>query len=307
MLANFIPPYDATVVSKLRDSGCRLDWQDEHGRVRHGRLDGERGVGQTCNPWDLRARPGGSSGGSAAAVAARMAPLAIGTDTGGSIRQPAAFCGTVGLKPTYGRVSRYGLVAFASSLDQVGPLSRTAEDAALLLEAIAGHDPRDSTCADRAGPAVQRRTATADWRACGLGVVRDHFGEGLDPEIAAAVRRSDCASSSRSGRRCRISSCRTASTASPPTTSSPPAKHPAIWPATMACITATAPTKKRCCAELTAERQARRIDGRHRHGAGAHVPPDARRRLWTGSQATHHAGHLCSECRILRRLLPEGA
>jgi aspartyl-tRNA(Asn)/glutamyl-tRNA(Gln) amidotransferase subunit A len=143
----------------------------------------------TRNPWDLRRTPGGSSGGAAACVAAAMAPLSIGTDTGGSIRQPAGLCGVVGLKPTYGRVSRYGLVAFASSLDQVGPLANSTVDAALLLQTIAGHDPRDAT--SLAAP-VDDWIAQIEEPLAGLriGWVREHFAEGLDPEIEGAVRAS---------------------------------------------------------------------------------------------------------------------
>jgi len=142
---------------------------------------------QTHNPWDLERAPGGSSGGAAACVAGGMAPLSIGTDTGGSIRQPAGLCGVVGMKPTYGRVSRYGLVAFASSLDQVGPLARSVEDAALLLETIAGHDPLDSTSLD---VPVPEYTKTLDQPLEGLriGIVREHFAAGLDPEVETAVR-----------------------------------------------------------------------------------------------------------------------
>src|SRR5205823_1999349 len=131
--------------------------------------------------------PGGSSGGSAAAVAGSMAPLALGTDTGGSIRQPAALCGVVGLKPTYGRVSRYGLIAFASSLDQVGPFAHTVADAALLLEAIAGHDPRDSTSVNQPVPAYTQ-TLNEPVRGLRIGVPREFFGDGLDAEVETAVR-----------------------------------------------------------------------------------------------------------------------
>jgi aspartyl-tRNA(Asn)/glutamyl-tRNA(Gln) amidotransferase subunit A len=141
---------------------------------------------KTQNPWNLECIPGGSSGGSAAAVAARQAPLTIGTDTGGSIRQPAACCGVVGLKPTYGRVSRFGLVAFASSLDQIGPMARTVEDAALLLEVLAGYDPRDSTSAPEFVPLyhTQCRKTPEKLR---VGLVKEYFGEGLDSEVEKAV------------------------------------------------------------------------------------------------------------------------
>jgi aspartyl-tRNA(Asn)/glutamyl-tRNA(Gln) amidotransferase subunit A len=139
------------------------------------------------NPWDTHRVPGGSSGGSAAAVAARLMPAATGTDTGGSIRQPAGLCGITGLKPTYGRVSRYGLVAFASSLDQVGPLAGSARDAALLLEAIAGHDPRDATSLDHPAPRYSQ-TIDQPLKGLKLGMAREHFATGLDVEVDAAVR-----------------------------------------------------------------------------------------------------------------------
>lgn len=187
ILENFVPPYDAHVVARL----------DEEDAVRIGRVNlDEFAMGSSCensafkttrNPWNLDCVPGGSSGGSAAAVAALEAPLAVGTDTGGSIRQPAACCGIVGLKPTYGRVSRFGLVAYASSLDQVGPMARTVEDVALLLEVLAGRDPRDSTCADLPTPEYSRTCKTAV-KGLRLGVVADYFGEGLDAEVEAAVR-----------------------------------------------------------------------------------------------------------------------
>jgi aspartyl-tRNA(Asn)/glutamyl-tRNA(Gln) amidotransferase subunit A len=141
----------------------------------------------TRNPHDLTRSPGGSSGGAAACVAAKMAPLSIGTDTGGSIRQPAGLCGCVGLKPTYGRVSRYGLVAFASSLDQVGPLANTVEDTALLMEAIAGHDPRDSTSLPMEAPKFSR-TVNQPLENLRIGIVPEHFAAGLDPEMERAVR-----------------------------------------------------------------------------------------------------------------------
>src|SRR5205823_10795747 len=141
----------------------------------------------TRNPWDLERVPGGSSGGSAAAVAAGEAVVALGSDTGGSIRQPAALCGVVGLKPTYGLVSRFGLIAFASSLDQIGPFARTVEDAAIVLGAIVGHDPRDSTSLTAPVPDY-RAALTGDVRGVRLGVPAEYFVEGMEPEVEAAVR-----------------------------------------------------------------------------------------------------------------------
>ena len=156
MLEHYVPPYDATVVRRLEAAGAIDRRQDQLRRVRHGSSNENSAFGPTRNPWALDRIPGGSSGGSAAAVAAGLAPLALGSDTGGSIRQPAALCGVVGLKPTYGRVSRYGLIAFASSLDQIGPFARTARDAAVLLDVIAGADPLDATTRGRAGARLHR-------------------------------------------------------------------------------------------------------------------------------------------------------
>ncbi|HRY16750.1 MAG TPA: amidase, partial [Candidatus Competibacteraceae bacterium] len=152
MLDNFIAPYNATVVEKLNAAGAVMLGKTNMDEFAMGSSNETSFYGPVRNPWDLDAVPGGSSGGSAAAVAARLTPGATGTDTGGSIRQPAALCGITGLKPTYGRVSRWGMIAYASSLDQGGPMARTAEDCALLLGAMAGFDPRDSTCVDRPVP-----------------------------------------------------------------------------------------------------------------------------------------------------------
>ncbi|NOZ39832.1 MAG: Asp-tRNA(Asn)/Glu-tRNA(Gln) amidotransferase subunit GatA [Planctomycetes bacterium] len=187
MLENFRPPYDSTVVAKLKAADAVLIGRTNMDEFAMGGSTENSAFQITRNPWDLERAPGGSSGGAAACVAGGMAPLSIGTDTGGSIRQPAGLCGVVGLKPTYGRVSRYGLVAFASSLDQVGPLANTTEDAALLLETIAGHDPLDSTSLD---VPVPEYTATINRPLEGLriGVVREHFATGLDPEVESAVR-----------------------------------------------------------------------------------------------------------------------
>ena len=187
MLQEYRPPYDATVVSKLKAEDAVLIGKTNMDEFAMGSSTENSAFQVTRNPWDTTRSPGGSSGGSAACVAAGMTPFSIGTDTGGSIRQPAAFCGVLGLKPTYGRVSRYGLVAFASSLDQVGPFARTAEDAALLLEVIAGHDPADSTSANRA-TAPYAELLKQPLQGLRLGVVKEHFGEGLDPEIDTAVR-----------------------------------------------------------------------------------------------------------------------
>ena len=186
MLDNFIAPYDATVVERARADGLVMLGKANMDEFAMGSSNETSYYGPVKNPWRRDHVPGGSSGGSAAAVAARLTPFATGTDTGGSIRQPAALCGITGLKPTYGRVSRFGLVAFASSLDQAGPLARSAEDAAYLLQAIAGFDPRDSTSVDRP---VENYPAQLDrdWHAVRIGVPEQFFGKSLDPEVGARV------------------------------------------------------------------------------------------------------------------------
>lgn len=186
MLAGFVSPYDATVTSRLKSAGAVLWGRLNLDEFAMGSSTENSATHPTANPWHTGCVPGGSSGGSAAAVAAGEVIAALGSDTGGSIRQPAAFCGVVGLKPTYGLVSRYGLVAFASSLDQIGPMTRTVEDAALLLQVIAGHDERDST-SFRAEIPDYRAALQAKRRPWKLGIPREYFGEGLDPEVAAAV------------------------------------------------------------------------------------------------------------------------
>jgi aspartyl-tRNA(Asn)/glutamyl-tRNA(Gln) amidotransferase subunit A len=187
MLENFKPPYDATVISKLKTADAVLIGKTNMDEFAMGGSTENSAYQKTANPWDLARTPGGSSGGAAACVAAGMAPLSVGTDTGGSIRQPAGLCGVTGLKPTYGRVSRYGLVAFASSLDQIGPLARSAEDAALLLEVLAGHDAMDSTSVNLPVPNYSE-TINQPLKGLRLGLVREHFGEGLEPETEKAVR-----------------------------------------------------------------------------------------------------------------------
>jgi len=186
MLKSFVPPYDAHVIEQLKASDAVLIGKTNMDEFAMGSSTENSAIGPTRNPWDTSRIPGGSSGGSAAAVAAGMVPLAIGTDTGGSIRQPASFCGVVGLKPTYGRVSRYGLVAFASSLDQVGPLASDVQSAALLLQAVAGYDRRDSTSVVATVPPFSERVEIPldELR---IGIVPEHFSDGLDPEIASAV------------------------------------------------------------------------------------------------------------------------
>jgi aspartyl-tRNA(Asn)/glutamyl-tRNA(Gln) amidotransferase subunit A len=187
MLDNFVAPYDATVVERLQNAGVVMLGKTNMDEFAMGSSNETSFYGPVKNPWDHALVPGGSSGGSAAAVAARLAPAATGTDTGGSIRQPAALTGITGLKPTYGRVSRYGMIAFASSLDQAGVLTQTAEDAALLLEAIAGFDERDSTSLDEPVP---RYTAIANepWERLTIGVPDEFFDTGLDADNATTLR-----------------------------------------------------------------------------------------------------------------------
>lgn len=186
MLANFVSPYDATVTQRLKSAGAVLWGRLNLDEFAMGSSTENSATQPTANPWDLSCVPGGSSGGSAAALAAGEAIATLGSDTGGSIRQPASLCGVVGLKPTYGLVSRYGLIAFASSLDQIGPFTRTVEDAALMLQAIAGHDERDSTSFKTEIPDYRAALTNkrGPWK---LGIPKEYFGEGLDPEVGAAV------------------------------------------------------------------------------------------------------------------------
>ncbi len=186
MLKTFRPPYNATIVEKLQAADAVLIGKTNLDEFAMGSSTENSALQQTHNPWNLKHVPGGSSGGAAACIAASMAPLSVGSDTGGSIRQPAAFCGVVGLKPTYGRVSRFGLVAFASSLDQIGPLARTAEDAAILLEVISGHDTADSTSVNENVP-LYTKNVRQPLHSLRIGLADEHFGNGLDPEIETAL------------------------------------------------------------------------------------------------------------------------
>jgi aspartyl-tRNA(Asn)/glutamyl-tRNA(Gln) amidotransferase subunit A len=186
ILENYRSPFDATVVSRLRQQGAVFLGKANTDEFAMGSSTENSAYGPTRNPWDLSRVPGGSSGGPAAAVAAFEAIAALGSDTGGSIRQPAGFCGVVGLKPTYGRVSRFGLLAFASSLDQIGPFTRTVEDAAILLSAIAGPDPRDSTAVPSPAPDYHASLST-DLRGTRIGIAEEYDVEGMEPGVKAAV------------------------------------------------------------------------------------------------------------------------
>jgi aspartyl-tRNA(Asn)/glutamyl-tRNA(Gln) amidotransferase subunit A len=187
MLDNFVPPYSATLIENFNRDGAVILGKTNMDEFAMGSSNENSYYGAVANPWDTSLVPGGSSGGSAAAVAALLAPAATGTDTGGSIRQPAAFCGITGIKPTYGRVSRLGMVAFASSLDQAGPMAHSAEDCALLLNTMAGHDPRDSTSSEQP---TEDYCAALDTSLQGLriGLPREYFGEGLDGETGQRIR-----------------------------------------------------------------------------------------------------------------------
>jgi aspartyl-tRNA(Asn)/glutamyl-tRNA(Gln) amidotransferase subunit A len=189
ILEGFVPPYESTVTQKLQDLGAVSLGKTNLDEFAMGSSTENSAYQVTANPWDLERVPGGSSGGSAAAVAGGECVVSLGSDTGGSIRQPAAFCGVVGLKPTYGLVSRFGLVAYASSLDQIGPFARTVEDAAILLEAIAGYDSRDSTSLNVEIPKYSQLLTPDLPKGLKIGIITETFGEGLDPQVAESVRK----------------------------------------------------------------------------------------------------------------------
>jgi aspartyl-tRNA(Asn)/glutamyl-tRNA(Gln) amidotransferase subunit A len=186
LLENFIPPYTGTAVQRLLDAGVVVLGKTNTDEFAMGSSTENSAYGPSHNPWDLARVPGGSSGGSAAAVAARLLPAALGTDTGGSVRQPASFCGVTGLKPTYGRVSRYGLVAYGSSLDSIGVLARSAEDAALIYSQFAGFDAQDATCMDL--PLPESHLENTDLKNLRIGVPQEYFIAGIQPEVESCVR-----------------------------------------------------------------------------------------------------------------------
>lgn len=188
ILDNFVPFYDATVVTKLKDAGAIIIGKANMDEFAMGSTTANSAYMTTRNPWDTERVPGGSSGGSGATIAAGQCFAALGTDTGGSIRTPASFCGIVGLKPTYGRVSRFGLIAYGSSLDQIGPMTRNVEDAARVLQVIAGHDPKDSTSVDTPVPDYLAALGRENLNGVTIGLPEEYWGEGLDEEVVAACR-----------------------------------------------------------------------------------------------------------------------
>jgi aspartyl-tRNA(Asn)/glutamyl-tRNA(Gln) amidotransferase subunit A len=188
MLENFIPPYDATVTEKLLNSGAVIVGKNNMDEFAMGSSTETSYFGPTKNPWDIERVPGGSSGGSASATAASLCLGSVGTDTGGSIRQPAALCGVVGMKPTYGRVSRFGMIAFASSLDQAGPITKTVEDTAIILNAISGHDPKDSTCLNIPVPDYTK-SLKSDLKGLKIGIPKEYFVDGMDKDVENSSRK----------------------------------------------------------------------------------------------------------------------
>ena len=286
MLEKFVPPYDAHVITRLRQADAVFLGKTNMDEFAMGSSTENSAYQVTRNPWDLERIPGGSSGGSAAAVAACEAPLGLGTDTGGSIRQPAGLCGIVGLKPSYGRVSRFGLIAYGSSLDQIGPFAHDVFGTALLLEAIAGHDARDSTSVDQAVPSYTS-TLEDPIRPLTIGVAREFFAAGLDAEVEGAVRealqvyknlgamhRGDFAAAQSLRDRHVL-----------------PRRHGRG-------VEQPGPLRRRPLRPSSRQGKIRRAPG--------HVRPDARRRLRRRGQTPDHARHVRSLERLRRRLLSQG-
>ena len=280
ILGKFISPYDATVIEKLKAAGAIVFGRLNMDEFAMGSSTENSAFGVTRNPWDTTRIPGGSSGGSAAAVAADEAIAALGSDTGGSIRQPAALCGCVGLKPTYGRVSRYGLVAFASSLDQIGPFTKDVRDAATMLGVISGHDPRDSTSVPQPVPDYAA-ALTGDIKGLKLGLPKEYMIGGLDPEVKAAVDAAVKQFEKLGAEIVEIS-----------------LPHTDYAVATYYII-ATAEASANL-ARFDGIRYGARVDGADPIELYCQ---DARRGFRRGSEAAHHPGHLRFEQRLLRRLL----
>ncbi len=285
ILAGYLPPYDATVVRKLEAAGAVLLGKLNCDEFAMGSSNENSAYGPVRNPRALDRVPGGSSGGSAAAVAADLCVASLGTDTGGSVRQPAAFCGVVGVLPTYGRVSRYGLIAFASSLDRVGPLTKTVEDAALMMEVLAGSDVCDATTSDRQVP---RYSAGLQEAVAGLrvGIPAEYFGEGLDPQIRSAVEQAI--------EGLREHGCEIKPVSLPHTRYAIPAYY----------VLATAEASSNLSRFDGVRFGLRSGDG---NDAGQHVSRDPRRGVRRRGEATHSAGDVLAELGVLRRVLPQGA
>ena len=255
MLDNFVSPYDATVVEKLNAAGMVTLGKTNMDEFAMGSSNETSYYGPVRNPWDLELVPGGSSGGSAAAVAARVSPIATATDTGGSIRQPASLCGITGIKPTYGRVSRYGMIAFASSLDQGGLLALSAEDAALVLEAMAGFDPRDSTSVDTPVPNYVG-TLNAPLAGLKIGLIKEFFDKGLDANVEKLIREALKVYEKLGAKLVEVKL--PALPLSVPTYYVvAPAEAPRTWRASTACVTATAARIRRTSWTSTSARAAR--------------------------------------------------
>ncbi len=286
ILENFVPPYDCTAVARLEAAGAVVLGKLNCDEFAMGSSTENSAYRPVRNPRDKTRVPGGSSGGSAAAVAAGMAVATLGSDTGGSIRQPASFCGVVGLKPTYGRVSRYGLIAFASSLDHIGPFANTVKDAALMLRTIAGRDPMDSTSADVPVPdyVAELEKPLRDLK---IGVAKEYFGSGLDAEVRAAV---EAAIQKLAELGCEIVPDFAAAYWNMRfrlITLSRRRRRRRTWRGMTACATGSARAARRRCRKCIAQTR----DGGFRHG----------------SEAAHHARDVCAERGLLRCLLLEGA